>query len=378
MEEHPAAKHCSSFVSSSNFWLLFISFNLFLTAAPVAADGGNGRVARPPQDPTLHGRVEQRNGVEKLNRPLAGQMGLNESVRILSGRESLNGQAMEGLTNAASKEEVLEKTLNSNNFELNTNTSPNSYQKLNPKSDWDSLSSASSTMRTSKRPCRRCPGAYMMYWERNQAGQGSGGPWDYGYGNWVILSMPGGGDDSWRLQVDKVKASLAVPQTTSSLFPDNRWQGNFPPNRSSFPQTPLLSSKDWAIAPVQPGPPASKPFFVDQNIGWDAWYKTISDALYKNWSSINSLPGEAKLRISVRPGRNISAEIISTDNFKPEFKSGLSRAVASLNGSAILDFPQASQRHAVSFDSVFTAGTKNNSGAYSERTNDIEHIKIRK
>lgn len=342
------------------------------------ADGGSGRVARPPQDPTLHGRVEQRNGVEKLSRPLSGQLGLNESVRILSGRESLNGQAMEGLMNATSKEDVLEKTLNSDNFELNTNAGPNSYQKLNPKTDWESLSSASSTMRTSKRPCRRCPGAYMMYWAREQAGQGTGDHWDYGYGNWVVLSMPGGGDDSWRLQIDKVKASLAVPQTATSLFPDNRWQNNFATNRSTFPQTPLLSSKDWAIAPVNPGPPASKPFFVDQNIGWDAWYKSISDALYRNWSSINSLPGEAKLRISVRPGRNISAEIISTDNFKPEFKNGLNKAVASLNGSAILDFPQASRRQSVSFDSVFTAGTKNNSGAYSERTNDIERIKIRK
>lgn len=376
MKERPVAKFCSSFIAPGKCFLLLFSFSTIFSLPTAAQEGASGKIARPPQDPTLQGRVEQRSGLEKLSRPLSGQTGLNESVRILSGQNGLNGQAMDGLMNANSKEDVLNSTLDSNNFDLKSSSAANnSYQKLTPHSDWNDLSSATATMRT-KKPCNPCNQAHLMLWQDRGHAPGRD-PWDYAYGNWVVVSMPGAGRDDWRLQIDKVRASLGSPGTRGSLFPDNSWQQRPPRSTSLFNQAPTIS-QNWTLPPVQPGPLPSKPFYVDQNIGWDDWYKSVSDALYKNWSKINSLPGEAKLRISVRAGRTISAEIVSTDNFKPEFKEGLNKAVASLNGSTILDFPSSSQRRTVTFDSVFTAGTQTNSGAYSERTNDIERIRIRK
>lgn len=370
MKEHPVEKR-----KSSSLFSTIVLFSASLTISLFPQNGetqetASGKVARPPQDPTLRGRIEQRNGLEKLGRPSSGLAGLNESVRILSGQNSPNEPSMDGLLNANSKEDVLNSTLDSNNFELNTNSSAGAYRPATPHSDWNELSSATGTMRT-KKPCDPCHKMNMMLWRRYGHGPGPG-PWDE-YGAWVVTAMPGGGRDDWRLQIDKVRASLGSSGAGGSLFPDNRW--NLAPVGS--PLRPPMISQNWTIPPVQPGPPPDKPIYVDQNIGWDAWYKTISDALYKNWSKLNSLPGEAKLRISVSAGRSISAEILSTNNFKPEFKDGLNKAVASLNGSTILEFPQASKRRTVSFESVFTAGTQNSAGSFSER-NEIEHIRLRK
>ena len=377
MKEHPGRKSLLAARLVSKTVLLFLTAGTFLSSASAEDQPASARITRPPQDPTLQGRVEHRNSLEKLARPYNGQAGLNESVRILNGQSNLAGQAMEGLMSANSKEDVLNSTLDSSNFGLNTAARNTEYQKLKPHSDWESLSTASATM-SSKRPCVNCPNTKMGMMVWRPTGYGGHGQWGYEYGSWILISMPGGrsGDD-WRLQTDRLRADLVNPAPQRPLFPDNNWTVNQPQNSSLFAQAPM-HNQNWTLPAVQPGPLRSKPFYVDQNVGWDAWYSSVSNALYKNWSKINSLPGEAKLRISIRSGREISAEILATDNFKAEFKDGLNKAVASLSGSSILDFPKASRKKSVTFDSVFTAGSKNSSGSFSERANDIERIRVKK
>ena len=195
-----------------------------------------------------------------------------------------------------------------------------------------------------------------------------GYPWDEN--SWSV-SAPGGGYelDNWRMQIDGVHATMPNRFGNRGFNPP---PGNMGP---SFPPIQPMDMSPLRNTPSQIQPLYVQPVFVDQNIAWDEWYKNVSDALYRNWAKINSLPGEAKLRISVNRGRKIDAQIITTNNYKPSFKTSLTTAVQSLNGSSILEFPKMSDRSSVNFDSVFTSGTTVSSGAYSERTNDVERVR---
>lgn len=311
---------------------------------------GKGRIARP----SLTGRVEQKDKLELLSRP---QVGLNESVKILDeGSAMLRGSAMDPMLSGGSEKDALNSVLDADNFNLN-------YRQLTPQTDPGTLSSARGRM-TSRKPC--CAEARLILMMRRGFGYGYEPP------RWRQTNFSGLHSDNWDLQREGVHAEM-MPNSFPSRWPQPISMGN---SIRPIHSTPLPAS-DWSIPPIQPIKPV-QPLYVDQNIAWDNWYKTVSDALYKNWSKLNALPGEARLRITVSSTRKIDAQILSTTNFKPEFKETLTKAIASLNGASILAFPPQSKRFSVSFQTMFSAGTQGHAGAFSERTNDVERVRNRK
>jgi hypothetical protein len=107
-------------------------------------------------------------------------------------------------------------------------------------------------------------------------------------------------------------------------------------------------------------------------LAWEAWHKQLSAAVYKTWSDIASVPGEATLRITVTKNRQITPMIVrSSGNF--EFDQGLLAAVSSLNGNPGLTFPSQSQRQLVSLEADYVAATNIQPG-YNWVKNDYEHV----
>jgi hypothetical protein len=107
-------------------------------------------------------------------------------------------------------------------------------------------------------------------------------------------------------------------------------------------------------------------------LAWEAWHKQLSAAVYKTWSDIASVPGEATLRITVTKNRQITPMIVrSSGNF--EFDQGLLVAVNSLNGNPGLTFPSQSQRQLVSLEADYVAATNIHPG-YNWVKNDYEHV----
>lgn len=349
--------------------------------SPSNSSPSPARLSRPPADHSLQGRVEQRDGVNKLSRPLEGHVGLNQSVKILSGIDSLNAQvdAMSNVQEAKSEEDVLNSTLDSRNFNLST------YQKMTPLSQtasaaninqWSPLSTTTGRLRKKR---QFIDGKFKLVWHPYPPGFGDGPA-----GWWERIYIPGSeiDKDSWELQTNTVSSSLGVPQMPAGAmlpFPNN---SDFNLSTPSIPSIPPIApyqrtAPSWILPAVKPLPPVPQAY-KDTNIGWDGWYKTVSNALYSNWSKLNSLPGEAKLHITVKNDRTISAQILTTNNFQPAFKDSLNKAVASLNGNTVLVFPNSTRRRVVAFDSVFTSGTHTLAGAFSERTNDVERVRSRR
>lgn len=107
-------------------------------------------------------------------------------------------------------------------------------------------------------------------------------------------------------------------------------------------------------------------------LAWEAWHHQLSAAVYKTWSDIASVPGQATLRITVTKDRQIMATMVRpSGNF--EFDEGLMTAVRALNGNPGLTFPSQSLRQSVSFEADYVAATDIRPG-YSWVKNDYEHI----
>ncbi len=107
-------------------------------------------------------------------------------------------------------------------------------------------------------------------------------------------------------------------------------------------------------------------------LAWEAWHKQLSAAVYKTWSDIASVPGQATLSITVTKDHQITSRMVrSSGNF--EFDHGLIAAVNALNGNPGLTFPNQSERQSVSFEADYVAATDIQPG-FSWVKNDYEHI----
>lgn len=302
----------------------------------------------------LQGKVEQRDLMGHLYRPMGGDP-LGKSVTVLNGQNYTN--PLQG----KAEDDSLDSVLKASNFNL-------PLQRMTPKSDYNALSSNNFDLQTGRG--RMQP---TFSW-----GIGGWGVGSWGTDGWGIDEWPRYGWDAYRWQngiqsnigwdnmsfnQQRVRADLRLDPN----FYQRPFQGN---NR-----IPSISDMDtgWGIQPMA----RPQPLYADQNILWDAWYRQISNALYRNWNGRGQDPGLATLRITVRKNRRIEAQIVRCNNKAERFKKGLMDAVASLNGSAVLDFPNMSQRELVTFNSEFNASTDTARGAYSERSGEVETIRTR-
>lgn len=135
----------------------------------------------------------------------------------------------------------------------------------------------------------------------------------------------------------------------------------------------LLKPTDFGTIPNSKFDLGAERGSKELTLAWEAWHKQLSAAVYKTWSDIASVPGEATLRITVTKDRQITPVLVrSSGNF--EFDQGLLTAVNSLNGNPGLSFPSQSLRQQVSLEADYVASTNIQPG-YSWVKNDYEHIK---
>jgi hypothetical protein len=289
-------------------------------------------------DSRLNGRVDDHNFLLRANK--AGDP-LSRSVKVLSGLNPLQGR---------SDNTSLDSNLSTDNFNL-------PVRKMNPAMDDPRANQAAlNAMRNSMTP--------GFSWG---VGQWNVNEW----GGWVTGPNPGGpvwvggwsNSFNWDSGFEPGHMRVTLPTTTPKWgIPSISAQLN-PPNDSN--------NTSWAIQPMT----MPAPGFDEKNILWDAWYQQVSRALYQNWQGRGEQPGQATLHITVRRPRQITAELVRSNNLSPAFKSGLMTAIASLNGSSILDFPSQSMKQSVGFDSVFCAGNDTMAGAFSDRHGEFEQIR---
>ena len=300
-------------------------------------------------DSTLRGKVEERDRLEKLGRLNADPLG--KSVRVLSGQSYSN--ALEG----SAENDSLDSVLSADHFNL-------PMQKMTPKTDYNALSNTTGYMQSGRGRGSALP---EFAWGIKQYF-----PDDWGYGNrfydeeyfyYYRNQLPGINWDNRWFERQRLRADLVRGPNLYQRMPD-----------VVAPVAPMSRNINWGIRPMSMPPPA----YSEQNILWDAWYQRISQELYRNWKGRGNEPGIATLRITILRGRKIEAQIVKTNNHSASFKKGLMDAVATLSGSAVLDFPSMSQKQIVSFDSAFTASTSTANGATSERKGDIEQVRIRR
>ena len=309
----------------------------------------------------LKGKIEQRDLMGHMNRPFDGDP-LGKSVKVLSGSNynaPVQGKA---------EDDSLDSVLNASNFSL-------PLQRMTPKSDYNALSSTQGDLRSG-----RGYGQPSYTW----------GAGDWGIGGWAVDGWGIGEGDryAWGVygwdsrfpgrmqQNDWGWDTLSYNQQRlrADLRADpNFYQRPFRSNSKIPSIAPLNTNVGWGISPMDRPQPA----YADQNILWDQWYRKVSDALYRNWNGRGQDPGLATLRITVRRNRTIQAQILKCNNPSERFKKNLLDAVASLNGSTVLDYPSMSQREIVSFNSEFNASTDTARGAFSERRGEIETVRTR-
>ncbi len=306
------------------------------------------------QNGTLKGKVEDRFGLGHMLRPMEGD-GLGKSVRVLSGSR----QPAQLETNVNVQEDSLDSVLKSANFSL---------RKMTPQSDYNALTSTRTDFYSGRR--RGNPGFAWGIREWAVPGWGINGwgslpydrySWDYGYGWQTGMDW-----DSMRMSRDSLRADLRLDPNFY-----NRSRGVI---GGIAPIRPLNMNTSWHIQPL----PKMAPLYTDQNVLWDIWYRQVSNALYKNWRNREREPGTATLRITVNKNRTIRAELIRCNTKSAGFKKNLMDAVASLNGSATLTFPNMSRRSVVVFDSEFNSALGATSGAYSDRSGEFEHYRMRR
>ncbi len=312
----------------------------------------------------LHGKVEDRDKADHILRPREGNP-LSKSVRVLSGQATMNnGVPLRG----AADDDSLDSALKMDNFNL---------KPMTPKSDWTAERSTTADLQSGRyRGPNYQQGGQQFAWGINGWAINNGwGVGDWGIRGWGINGWAVG--NSWNgnnsFSSDWNRRMITQEQLKADLVSQGG-NANLNRNNSSGKMRPVpIPPQDWGIQPMS----APAPAYADQNILWDAWYQSVSNALYRNWISAGQQPGEATIRIFVRQPRHIEAQILHSNNQAATFKSNLINAVARLNGSPILDFPSNSQKQAVSFDTVFTADASTASGAYSERKGELELVRIR-
>lgn len=316
----------------------FVAFCLVVTGLPPAGAAD--------REKTLEGKVEKKDALERVVRPGNGGNGevLNRSVKVLS-----------GFTAARADDFTLDSLLKEDNFNL-------PYHKLNPQPDQLFSSEAGANAGLRRQPGR-------LNWQSRNFEP----PEDWN------LPQPGTrlpcdkclrARLAWQraFELQRVQARLSTPE---ALDPAG-FQAFIPKNQAAgFPFTRLSKRQE-----ISPSPPPQ--IYEEKSVLWDAWYDRVSNALYQNWLGKGRQPGEATLQVSVRRPRQIQAEVLHSSNQSPAFKQSLQDAVASLNGSPVLDFPGQSMKQQVSFSTVFSAGVNTASGAFSERRGDIEQVRIKR
>ncbi|MBX9686336.1 MAG: hypothetical protein K2X27_06510 [Candidatus Obscuribacterales bacterium] len=331
--------------SKSNKPLSYLYIAFFALTPAASAVENQNPAAELKESRKLRGKVEEKDRLEHLNRPLNGDP-LGMSVKVLPGGAYTN--TLQG----SSDENSLDSALSSSNFNL-------PYSKMKPRNDWNALqSNQSANLRTHRYQTQPS-------WDVDEWGIGG-----WGVGDWDVGTRRSG-ISGW---VDINQNSLNQERLRADLLDPNFYERPIS-GRSNIPSIrPLPRLNNWALPPMPPAQAA----YAEQNILWDNWYKQISNALYANWKGRDAQPGEAVLRITVRRQRRINAELLRCNNHNESFKKSLLTAVAALNNTSVLDFPGASQKQIVSFESQFSAGTDTKPGAYSERQGELEKVRVAK
>lgn len=299
------------------FWLLYS-----VTLVPGFAQSGEQSVAAErPAKTRLNGKVEEKDKLEHLYRPANGNP-LSKSVKVLS------GQSYAALAPDGGKDVALDSVLRSDNFIL-------PHQQMNLRQDLAADAGASTNPHAMR---SNCPTFFA---------------WDTAF-------------DLRHVQASIRSTAYYMPP---SVAPE---RGELIPGSSK--------NTAWDIPPVlRVVPPLHPvaPLCEEKNVLWDTWYQKVSNALYHDWLGRGEQPGEATLHITVRRSRKIEADLLHSSNSSSTFRKNLLAAVASLNGSQVLDFPSQSMKQTVSFDSVFSAGADTIAGAYSDRRGEIEQVRVR-
>ena len=188
-------------------------------------------------------------------------------------------------------------------------------------------------------------------------------------------SLKGGADSEIPLRLDR-----------PMLAPDFHKGLNGLVNTSAFNSAPLNghATRDDAhfglLKPADFGTIPNSKFDLgadrgsrEMTLAWEAWHHQLSQAIYRRWSDMASVPGEATLRITVTRDRHIMPMIVRSSHNR-EFDNGLLAAIRSLDGNPGLTFPTKSQRQEVSLESDYVAATNIEPG-YSWVKNDYEHVR---
>jgi hypothetical protein len=91
---------------------------------------------------------------------------------------------------------------------------------------------------------------------------------------------------------------------------------------------------------------------------WNEWYQRVCQTIYDLWLLNSTGPGKAWLSVTVWPGRDIEGRIMKLESAADEKRDGKTqkafadsalRAVHSLGGCSLLDFPTENARNKVTF-----------------------------
>jgi hypothetical protein len=209
--------------------------------------GSTSQVFNVPQF-NLRGKVEARDKLELLSRPIAGYDELGRSVEVLSGAAG----ALQGRV----EDQSLDATLRNDNFNL---------RKLNPRADLGSNGLATmGNMMSNGFSWGIGDGGGIRMWQgwRNFSGGGGGGN-----ANW----QPDWSAFAWDPSFDSRRV-----QSNVSWANQFKARGRLMPDGSH-------NEIPWSIAGAQ-----TLPQIEERQIVWDAWYQNISKALYARWQN----PGE--------------------------------------------------------------------------------------
>lgn len=195
---------------------------------------------------------------------------------------------------------------------------------------------------------------------------------------WLRLNRPdnsqsGGVRDSAPLRLGR---PMAAPDFRGNNLKGLVDTGSFSPlmgraNRDDA-KLGLLKPADFGTIPNSKFDLGADRGSKELTLAWEAWHHQLSAAVYKRWSDMATVPGEATLRITVTKDRQIMPTLVRSSG-NPEFDEGLLAAVHSLNGNPGLTFPATSQRQRVSLEADYVAATDIQPG-YSWVKNDYEHI----
>jgi hypothetical protein len=179
-----------------------------------------------------------------------------------------------------------------------------------------------------------------------------------------------------RILTTHVKLTQAYPRAqvgrAQSILPalDLRPVPKLTPSRSSLG----LKAIELAL-PKEQIPPV---------ITWDEWYARAARAVYDQWQQDTVGPGSATLLITVFNSHDVDSKVI---DFSPaagasrdaaletKFRSAAIRAVSSLNGAGIWEFPIATIRtRKVAFTMEFKRAVGESAGCYIVHTHDSQQL----